>query len=108
MCECVNNLHIGFTNINGVIVTKIKNPKDTSDVFVGYMGEQGRSPTWVATFSIYIQREAAKASTSLQSGSHERTSKILYLSLLQISSRLYSKILDYKYKHIFSRPSTIH
>ena len=40
------------------------------------MGEQDRSSRWIATLGLYFQGEAATASTSLQSGSYERSSKI--------------------------------
>ena len=43
------------------------------------MGEQGRSSGWISTLGLHFQGEAAKASTSLQSGSHERSSKIFLM-----------------------------
>ena len=45
---------------------------------IGYMGEQDKSSRWIATFGLYIKREATKLSTSLQSRSHECSRKIFF------------------------------
>ena len=45
---------------------------------IGYMGEQDKSSRWIATFGLYIKREATNSSTSLQSRSHECSRKIFF------------------------------